>query len=425
MYGHTADRCWHMFDEDFVPDSRHSAAAATSSYIVDNDWYADSGATDHITCELDKLVVCDKYNDTEKVHTTSGAGMKISHTGNFFIHTSTHTLKLCNVLHVPKATKNLMFIHRFALDNNIFFEIHPWFFLIKDQDTRSVLLRGRCHDGTYSIPASSPVKFSFGVNKLSLTRWHDRLGHLAFQVVQRVLREFDLLFQQEPNKDFVCGPCQQAKSHQLPYPKSTSVSSHPLELVSFDVWGAAPESVGRYKYYVSFVDEYSKFTWIYLLKFKSEVIQKFYEFQALVERLFDKKILYVQSDWGGEYERLNSFTKIGISHQVSCPHAHQQNGSAERKHRHIVEVGLSLLARAHMPLKIWDEAFLAATYLINRVPSKTIQYQASLQRLYQVKPNYSSLRIFGCACWPNLHPYNKKTRVLLQKMCFPWIQQHS
>jgi hypothetical protein len=60
--------------------------------------------------------------------------------------------------------------------------------------------------------------------------------------------------------------------------------------------GPAPESVGRYKYYVSFVDDYSKFMWIYLLKFKSEVIQKFHEFQALVERLFDKKILSIQSD---------------------------------------------------------------------------------------------------------------------------------
>jgi hypothetical protein len=79
---------------------------------VDNDWYADLGATDHITSELDKLAVHDKYNGTEMVHTTSGAGMEISHTGNSFIHTSTRTLELCNVLHVSKATRNLMSIHR-------------------------------------------------------------------------------------------------------------------------------------------------------------------------------------------------------------------------------------------------------------------------------------------------------------------------
>ncbi|WVZ53456.1 hypothetical protein U9M48_004396 [Paspalum notatum var. saurae] len=75
------------------------------------------------------------------------------------------------------------------------------------------------------------------------------------------------------NKNSVCDACQQAKSHQLPYHKSTSISSHPLELIFSDVWGPAPDSVGKYKYYVSFVYDFSKFTWIYLLKFKSEDIQ--------------------------------------------------------------------------------------------------------------------------------------------------------
>lgn len=179
----------------------------------------------------------------------------------------------------------------------------------------------------------------------------------------------------EASSDSVCDACQQAKSHQLPYPKSSSVSSFPLQLVFSDVWGPAPESVGRNKFYVSFIDDYSKFTWIYLLRHKSEVFQRFHDFQNLVERLFDRKIIAMQTDWGGEYERLNSFfQKIGITHLVSCPHAHQQNGAAERKHRHIVEVGLSLLSHASMSLKFWDEAYLAATYLINRTPSKVIQF---------------------------------------------------
>jgi histone deacetylase 1/2 len=94
--------------------------------------------------------------------------------------------------------------------------------------------------------------------------------------------------------------------------------------------------------------------------------------------------------------------KKGITHHVSCPDAHQQNGAAERKHRHIVEVGLALLAHASMPLKFWDEAFLAATYLINRTPSKVIDYSTPLERLFHQTPDYSSLRVFGCACYPNL-----------------------
>jgi hypothetical protein len=112
---------------------------------------------------------------------------------------------------------------------------------------------------------------------------------------------------------------------------------------------------------VSFVDDFSKFTWTYLLKNKSEVFHVFQIFQTHVERQFNRKILTMQTDWGGEYERLNSlFKKIGIKHHVSCPHAHQQNGLAERKHRHIVEIGLALLAKASMPPKFWDEAFVTA-----------------------------------------------------------------
>lgn len=100
----------------------------------------------------------------------------------------------------------------------------------------------------------------------------------------------------------------------------------------------------------------------------------------------------MRTDWGGEYEKLNPFfTKIGISHHVSFPHARQQNGAAERKHRHIMEVGLSLLAQAHMPLKFWDEALLVAAFLINHTLSKVISYSKPLEHLYKIQPNYSSL----------------------------------
>lgn len=103
----------------------------------------------------------------------------------------------------------------------------------------------------------------------------------------------------------------------------------------------------------------------------------------------------------------------------SCilPHAHQQNGAAERKHRDIVEVGFSLLAHAHMPLKYWDEAFLTATYLINRTPSRVLNYLTPLEILFKTKPDYSSLRTFGCACQPNLRPYNKTKLEFHSKQC--------
>jgi hypothetical protein len=93
-----------------------------------------------------------------------------------------------------------------------------------------------------------------------------------------VLSKNSLTFVNDVALDHVCDACQQAKSHQLPCPKSFSTSKAPLELVFFDVWGHACVSIGRNKYYVSFIDDFSKFTWIYLMKHKSEVFQKFREF---------------------------------------------------------------------------------------------------------------------------------------------------
>ena len=131
-----------------------------------------------------------------------------------------------------------------------------------------------------------------------------------------------------------------------------------------------------------------------------------------------EKIITTQTDWGGEYEKLQPFfQKLGITHHVSCPHAHQQNGSAKRKHRHIVEVGLALLAHASMPLKFWDEDFLTATFLINLLPSKVLNFESPTERLLSVKPNYDALRIFGCACWPNLRPYNNRKLSFRSKQC--------
>lgn len=92
---------------------------------------------------------------------------------------------------------------------------------------------------------------------------------------------------------------------------------------------------------------------------------------------------------------------------MSCPHTHQQNGSVERKHRHIVEVGLTLLTHASKPLK-FDEAFITVVFLINRLPTKVLQNDTPIHRLFGETPDYTFLRTFGCACWPHLRPYNTR-----------------
>jgi histone deacetylase 1/2 len=210
------------------------------------------------------------------------------------LHSPNSVIHLNNVLHVPKASKSLISINRLAQDNNAFIEFHPTHFLIKEQGTRRTLYRGRCEGGLYPFKSSSN-KQVLGVAKPLSSLWHHKLGHASSRVVQQVLSRHKLPFIHSNNNN-VCDVCQQGKSHQLPYPKSTSISSSPMDLVFSDVWGPAPTSVGRHEYYVSFIDDYSKFTWIYLLRRKSEVFQCFHDFQSLVERQFNRKIRAVQTD---------------------------------------------------------------------------------------------------------------------------------
>ena len=220
----------------------------------------------------------EKYHGGEQIHTASGTGMSIRHVGHSVLHAPDRTLALNNILHVPDAKKNLVSVHRFTTDNNVYLEFHPQFFLVKDQVTKRTILRCRCTGGLYPFPghSSHPRKVVCSATKASMDTWHRRLGHPTAPVVRQVVSRNKLPCVSTPSShESVCDACQQAKSHQLPHSRSQNKSSAPLELVFSDVWGPALDSVGRKNYYDSFIDDFSKFTWIYLLKHKSEVFQKF------------------------------------------------------------------------------------------------------------------------------------------------------
>ena len=209
-------------------------------------------------------MVRDKYHGHEQVHTASGSGMRISSIGHTVLHTPHKNLHLQNILHVPHANKSLASVHRLTSDNNALIEFHPDLFLIKDLDTRKIIHQGKCRGGLYPLALQSSRvesrKQVFGAIKPSTSRWHSHLGHPSFSIVDRVIKNNKLPCNNDENLNSVCDSCLRAKSHQLPYPKSTSVSSAPLELIFSDVWGPAPISVGRHAYYVSFIDDYSKYT---------------------------------------------------------------------------------------------------------------------------------------------------------------------
>ncbi|XP_073360779.1 uncharacterized protein [Aegilops tauschii subsp. strangulata] len=126
--------CWHRYDED--EQEEKGANMVIDSYGVDTNWYADTGATNHITGELDKLTIRDKYRGGDQVHTASGSGMDITHVGSSIVKTPNKFFHLNRILHVPETSKSLLSVHRFTLDNRVLIEFYPFFFLVKDLDTR-------------------------------------------------------------------------------------------------------------------------------------------------------------------------------------------------------------------------------------------------------------------------------------------------
>jgi len=173
-------------------------------------------------------------------------------------------------------------------------------------------------------------------------------------------------------------------------------TSAPLELIFSDVWGPASLfSSDGYRYFVIFVNAYTKYVWYYPLVAKSDVYFVFHQFQTLVERQFSLKIKSIQTDWSGEYQKLSTFFQtIGIHHCLICPHTHEQNGTVERPHRHIVETGLTLLGQCKAPFRFWNYVFETSVYLINRMPTPVLAHRSPFDCLFQQSPDYHFLRTF-------------------------------
>jgi transposase InsO family protein len=126
------------------------------------------------------------------------------------------------------------------------------------------------------------------------------------------------------------------------------------------------------------------------------------------QRLGHPSIKYFQTDNGGEYTSTTFkqfLSQNGIFHRLTCLHTSQQNGIAERKQRHIVETGLTLLAQSELPLKYWVDSFNTSIFLINCLPSPVTQNTSPFFKLFQKEPDYTLLRAFGCLCYPLLRPY--------------------
>lgn len=165
------------------------------------------------------------------------------------------------------------------------------------------------------------------------------------------------------------------RGKKLPFALNPKRSLHPLDLIHCDLWGLALVESNGYLYYAVFIDDRSHFTWFYPLCNKNGFYAVLKNFIRLVQTQLSCKIKVFQSDGGGGFFNhtvRGIFEEHDIFHQLSCPHTPQQNGRAERKHRHIVEVVLAMLFHVHVPTSYWVDSFSFATYIINRLLTKVL-----------------------------------------------------
>ena len=165
------------------------------------------------------------------------------------------------------------------------------------------------------------------------------------------------------------------------------------------------QSLGGGEYFVTFVDDHTRHVWVYILKHKGEVFQRFQEWKALVEKSSGRKVKALRSDNGGEYTstEFNSYLiKEGIKHELTTPHTPEQNGVAKRLNRTLVESMRTMLADSRLPHRFWAEALSTAVYLRNRSPINALEGITPCEAWSGAKPDVSTLRIFGCSAYAHV-----------------------
>jgi hypothetical protein len=352
----------YAFQGHHPPSDLASMAAQTNSIQDEDNWLANSGANTHIMAGLENLTIQQSYKGNETVAIGNGSGLGKCHIGSSSFQTSDSTMLYLNdILYCPVAAANLLFINKFCCDNDCQFILIATYFLIQDNLTGRILLQGQRKDGLYPIQLQHFTKNKvraliahIGVIVSSLI-WHNKLGHPSQPMLQHIFSTFQLPISHSKTIQSICSSCQLGKIKQLAFLDSSRVSHAPLELIHSDVWISPLSSINGSKFYVLFIDDFSRYTWFFPIHNKYNVFGMFVKFKCLVENLFTFKIKQFQTDGGGEYLS-NTFTNFlsthGILHKVTCPHTSQQNEIAERKHRHIIETTLTVLAQSHSLLGI-------------------------------------------------------------------------
>lgn len=286
--------------------------ASSSTHVDHEAWLIDSGASFHFTphrewcCEYEEYGGGDVFlGDDRKARIIGHRKVKLKLQGG-------RVRTLPGVLHIPALAKNLISISE--LDDACVKTVFK-------KDTCKmvrgalILMRGVWIGTLYKLQGSTVVDGcnssmvpENGVENLVVSGektmlWHQRLGHIGEKGLQILHGKGMVEGMNNSSLDFYfCENCVYGKQNRVSFPSGGKRTKQILELVPSDVFGPVKvPSLGKSVYYVSFIDDFSRYTWIYFLKKKYEVFDRFKEFKALVENQTKKKIKVLRTDNGGEF----------------------------------------------------------------------------------------------------------------------------
>ena len=172
------------------------------------------------------------------------------------------------------------------------------------------------------------------------------------------------------------------------------------------------------------MDDFSRCTWVYLLKLKSDTQFVIPNFAKMVKTQFNGSIKTIRSDNETEFYLKEFFHSNGILHQLSYVDTPQQNAIIERKHQHILNVARALKFQSQVLLCFWGDCILTVVHLINRIPSKSLGNKRPYEMLFHSPPSYTHLRCFGCLCFISTSSSHRHKFASRSRKCvflgYPW-----
>ena len=331
------------------------------------------------------------------------------------------TTEMSSVLYVPKLACNLFSV-RAVTQKGLVVQFGHSCCWIKDSSGR-VVGKGKLTNRMYQLICETEMheaslaeehQADKDVMSSQMSLWHQRLGHLnESQLIQAVkkghIKGVDI--SKTNNLDF-CEGCVEGKMSRKPFKSEGGIkTTRKLQLVHSDVCGPMQQQSFRgSRYFVTFIDDYTKVVKVYLMKHKSEVLEKFKEFEAAATNEAGCRIGTLRTDNGGEYMSSDFekyLTKKGIKHETSVARCPQQNGVAERMNRTLLESARAMLYHAKLSKGFWAEAVNTAAYIRNRVVTSASD-ETPFGRWYGRTPDVSHFKVFGCMAYAHVSEVDRK-----------------